>query len=169
MLLHYLIQLVSLQVALQTPVQVRQIEDQHVSRLMKVQVDLEDQTYAHQLDRALQSQQRAGDGARLEEGFWSLPIEEVLPAPEHIPESFKGKTWAQIEQEDEEKVENLVQQFRKERFICYFDSESLARYRNRNRSFGINYLQQRVFQWGQNQPNCPCQVWKEKPPKGETL
>lgn len=116
----------SLQVALQTPVQVRQIEEQHVSRLMEVQVDLEDQTYAQQLDRALQSQQRAGDGAR-PEGFWSLPIEDVLPAPEHIPESFKGKTWAQIEQEDEEKVENLVQQFRQENFICYFDSESLAR------------------------------------------
>lgn len=121
--------------ALQTPVQVRQIEDQHVSRLMEAQVDLEDQMYAQQLNAALESQQRAGDGARLEEGFWTLPIEEVLPAPEHIPESFRGKTWAQIEQEDEEKVEKLVQQFRKEKFICYFDSESLARYRNVNGSF----------------------------------
>ncbi|CAG01323.1 unnamed protein product [Tetraodon nigroviridis] len=117
----------------QTPVQVRQIEDQHVSRLMAVQVDLEDQTYAHQLERALQSQQRAGGDARLGEGFWSLPIDQVLPAPEHIPESFKGKTWAQIEQEDEEKVEKLVQQFRKEKFICYFDSESLARFGRRSR------------------------------------
>ncbi|TWW63768.1 Zinc finger-containing protein 2 [Takifugu flavidus] len=120
------------QVALQTPVQVRQIEDQHVSRLMEVQVDLEDQMYAQQLDAALQSQQRARDGARLEDGFWALPIEEVLPAPEHIPESFRGKTWAQIEQEDEEKVEKLVRQFRKEKFICYFDSESLARFGRRS-------------------------------------
>lgn len=124
----------SLQVDLQTPVQVRQSEDQHVSRLMEVQVDLEDQMYAQKLDRALQSQQRARDGPRLEEGCWALPIEDVLPAPEHIPESFRGKTWIQIEQEDEEKVEKLVQQFRKEKFICYFDSESLARYRNSNGS-----------------------------------
>lgn len=105
------------------------MEDQRVSRLMEVQVDLEDQMYAQQLDAALQSQQRARDVAGLEDGFWALPIEEVLPAPEHIPESFRGKTWAQIEQEDEEKVEKLVRQFRKEKFICYFDSESLARYR----------------------------------------
>lgn len=138
MLLPYLIQLVSLQVAVHTPVQVRQTEDQHVSHLMEVQVDLEDQTYAEQLERALQGQQRAGDGARLEEGFCSLPIEEVLPAPQHIPESFKGKTWAQIEQEDEEKVEKLVQQFRKEKFICYFDSESLARYRTSKHPLIIN-------------------------------
>lgn len=123
--------------AIQKPVQVRQVEDQHVSRLMEVQVDLEDQMYAQQLDAALQSQQRARDGARLEGGFWALPIEEVLPAPEHIPESFRGKTWAQIEQEDEEKVEKLVRQFRKEKFICYFDSESLARYRNINGPFRI--------------------------------
>lgn len=123
--------------ALQKPVQVRQVEDQHVSRLMEVQVDLEDQMYAQQLDAALQNQQRARDGARLEDGFWALPIEEVLPAPEHIPESFRGKTWAQIEQEDEEKVEKLVRQFRKEKFICYFDSESLARYRNINGPFRI--------------------------------
>lgn len=145
MLVHDLIQLVSLQ-ALQTPVQVGQVKKQHVSHLMEVQVDLEDQTYAQQLERALQRQQRAEDGARLEEGFWSLPIEEVLPAPEHIPESFKGKTWAQIEQEDEEKVEKLVQQFRKEKFICYFDSESLARYNNISRSFRISFPQKREFQ-----------------------
>lgn len=131
--LHFLIWLVSFQ----TPVQVRQMTEQHVSRLMELQVDLEDQTYAHQLDRALQSRQRAGDDARLGEGFWSLPIDQVLPAPEHIPESFKGKTWAQIYREDEQKVEQLVQQFRKETFICYFDSESLARYRNISRSLGV--------------------------------
>lgn len=95
---------------------------------MEVQVDLEDQMYARQLERALQSRQRTRSGARPEDGFWALPIEEVLPAPEHIPESFRGKSWAQIEEEDEEKVEKLVQQFRKDKFICYFDSESLARY-----------------------------------------
>ncbi|KAF0046358.1 hypothetical protein F2P81_002887 [Scophthalmus maximus] len=74
-----------------------------LSRLMDGQVELESQVYSHQLDAAL-----AGGGAR------------------YIPESFRGKTWAQIEQEDEEKVEKLVGQFRRGRFICYFDSESLA-------------------------------------------
>lgn len=104
------------------------MEEQDLSHLMDVQVDLEDQVYSSQLDTALHSEWRAGGGGRQDEGFWTLPIEEVLPAPAHIPESFRGKTWAQIEQEDEEKVDKLVQQFRRERFICYFDSESLARY-----------------------------------------
>lgn len=130
----------SLQVALQTPVLISQVEAKDLSHLMLVQMDLEDQVYTYHLDCALQHEQQAGHGARREEGFWTLPIEEVLPAPEHIPKSFRGKTWAQIEQEDEEKVEKLVQQFRREKFICYFDSESLARYRNRTCSFKIKCL-----------------------------
>lgn len=112
----------------QTPVQVSKVVEQDLSRLMDIQVDLADQVYSYQLDSALHSKRQAGGGARQIEGFWTLPIEEVLPAPAHIPESFRGKTWAQIEQEDEEKVDKLVQQFRQQRFICYFDSESLARY-----------------------------------------
>lgn len=111
-----------------TPVQVSKIEEPDLNRLMDVQVDLEDQVYSYQLDSALHSERQAGGGARQEEGFWTLPIEEVLPAPQHIPESFRGKTWAQIEREDEERVDKLVRQFRRERFICYFDTESLARY-----------------------------------------
>ncbi len=99
------------------------MEEQDLSRLMEVQVDLEDHVYLHQLDSALHSKQQARAGARKDEGFWNLPVEEVLPAPAHIPESFRGKTWAQIEQEDEEKVDQLVRQFRQERFICYFGSE----------------------------------------------
>lgn len=42
-------------------------------------------------------------------------------------ESFRGKSWAQIQKEDEEKVERLVHQFRRHTCTCYFDSESLAR------------------------------------------
>ncbi|XP_044043442.1 DBF4-type zinc finger-containing protein 2 isoform X2 [Siniperca chuatsi] len=117
-----------------TPVQVSQMEEQDLSCLMDVKVDLEDQVYSYQLESALHSERRAGGGARQDEGFWTLPIEEVLPAPAHIPESFRGKTWAQIEQEDEEKVEKLVRQFRRERFICYFDTESLARYGRTNQN-----------------------------------
>ncbi|XP_075951142.1 DBF4-type zinc finger-containing protein 2 [Anarhichas minor] len=113
-----------------TPVQVTQVGGQDLSGLMDVQVDLEDQVYSYQLDSALHSE------ARQDQGFWSLPIEEVLPAPEHIPESFRGKTWTQIEQDDEGKVEKLVRQFRRGRFICYFDTESLARYGRRSQNKG---------------------------------
>lgn len=119
-----------------TPVQVSHTEGQDLSRLMDVQVDLEDQVYAYQLDSALHSDGRQRGGARQDQGFLALPIEEVLPAPERIPESFRGKSWAQIEQEDEEKVERLVRQFRRGRFLCYFDSESLARYGRRNKNKG---------------------------------
>lgn len=110
-----------------TPVQVSQTEGRDLGRLMDTQVDVEDQLYSRQLDSALH-----GPGDIAEEGFWALPIEEVRPAPERIPESFRGKTWTQIEQEDEEKVERLVRQFRRGRFICYFDTESLARYGRRS-------------------------------------
>ncbi|XP_034410308.1 DBF4-type zinc finger-containing protein 2 isoform X2 [Cyclopterus lumpus] len=119
-----------------TPVQVSPAGRQDLSCLMEVQVDLQDQVYSYQLDSALHGEHRTGGGARQDEGFWSLPIEEVLPAPEHIPESFKRKTWTQIEQEDQRKVEKLVRQFRRGRFICYFDTESLARYGRRSQNKG---------------------------------
>lgn len=96
---------------------------QEVGRLMDARVDVDDRVYAFQLDSAL-----ARGGTRPEEeGFLALPIQDVLPAPAHIPASFWGKTWAQIELEDEEKVERLVRQFRRGHYVCYFDSESLAR------------------------------------------
>lgn len=104
------------------PVQVSRTGRRDVSSLMDVQVDAVDQRYFKRLDSAL-----LGGGTMEDEGFWTLPIEEVLPVPEHIPESFRGKTWTQIEQEDEEKVRRLVGQFRRGRFMCYFDTESLAR------------------------------------------
>lgn len=101
---------------------------QDLSHLMDIQMDVVDQVYSYQLDSTLHSKSRAVGGAGQDKGFLTLPIDEVLPAPAHIPESFRGKTWAQIEQEDEEKVDRLVQQFKRDRFICYFDTESLARY-----------------------------------------
>ncbi|KAM6958002.1 uncharacterized protein LKV04_022140 [Tautogolabrus adspersus] len=110
-----------------TPVQVSQTEGQDLSRLMDVQVQL-DQVYTYQLESALHNERQALGMAGHDQGFWTLPIDEILPVPQHIPESFRGKTWAQVEQEDEDKVEQLVRQFRGEKFICYFDSESLARY-----------------------------------------
>ncbi|XP_037321922.2 DBF4-type zinc finger-containing protein 2 isoform X2 [Pungitius pungitius] len=105
-----------------------------LSRLMDTQVALEDTVYSCQLHSALHSEQRSSGRAQMDQGFWSLPIEEVLPAPEHIPESFRGKTWTQIEQEDEGKVDKLVRQFRRGKFICYFDTESLAMYGRRSQN-----------------------------------
>ncbi|KAM6958000.1 uncharacterized protein LKV04_022138 [Tautogolabrus adspersus] len=110
-----------------SPLQVSQTEGQDLSRLMDVQVQL-DQVYTYQLESALHNERQALGMAGHDQGFWTLPIDEILPVPQHIPESFRGKTWAQVEQEDEDKVEQLVRQFRGEKFICYFDSESLARY-----------------------------------------
>ncbi|XP_054880343.1 LOW QUALITY PROTEIN: DBF4-type zinc finger-containing protein 2-like [Poeciliopsis prolifica] len=110
------------------PVQVSQTEGRDLCRLMDVQVDMEDQVYSSQLDCAL-----LGEAVQLDQGIWDVPIEDVLPVPQHIPESFRGKTWTQIEQEDEARVERLVQQFRRGRFICYFDTESLARFGRRRR------------------------------------
>ncbi|XP_047210823.1 DBF4-type zinc finger-containing protein 2 isoform X1 [Girardinichthys multiradiatus] len=104
------------------PVQMAQKEGRDLGHLMDIRVDMEDHVYSNQLDSAL-----VGGGVKQEKGFWNLPIDDVLPVPEHIPESFKGKSWTQIQQEDEERVERLVQQFRLGRFICYFDTESLAR------------------------------------------
>ncbi|XP_026185233.1 DBF4-type zinc finger-containing protein 2 isoform X2 [Mastacembelus armatus] len=117
-----------------TPVQVGQTEGRDLSSLMDVQVDLEDQVYSYQLDSILHNDQTEGGRDKTDQGFWTLPIEEVLPVPSHIPESFRGKSWAQIEKEDEDRVEKLVRQFRRGRYICYFDSESLARYGRRSQN-----------------------------------
>ncbi|XP_063788773.1 DBF4-type zinc finger-containing protein 2 isoform X2 [Pseudophryne corroboree] len=51
--------------------------------------------------------------------------EEVLPALNHVPPSFVGKTWSQIMYEDDLKVEALVKQFRKGKFHCYFEDGHL--------------------------------------------
>ena len=68
------------------------------------------------------------DGGRgLQVGYRCVPVEELRPRPRYIPESFRGKTLAQVQWEDQEKVEALVQQFRGSAFLCYFQTEALAR------------------------------------------
>ncbi|XP_010777874.1 DBF4-type zinc finger-containing protein 2 isoform X2 [Notothenia coriiceps] len=98
----------------------------HLMEAHLMEAHLQQHLYSARLDSTLQ-----GGGAWRNDGFLSLPIEEVLPAPQHIPESFRGKSWNQIHLEDEEQVERLVRQFRGGAFLCYFDSESLARYGRR--------------------------------------
>ncbi|KAJ8004004.1 hypothetical protein DPEC_G00154300, partial [Dallia pectoralis] len=100
-------------------------EGRDLACLMEVQVNLEDQMYTSQLDSALHPATRtAGPGEEEREPT----VEEILPALPHIPASFVGKTWTQVLQEDERKVESMVREFRQGRFLCYFESESLARY-----------------------------------------
>ncbi|XP_058471683.1 DBF4-type zinc finger-containing protein 2 [Solea solea] len=117
-----------------TPDQGRQAEGgawgRGLNSLLDVQVHLEDQVYLQQLDSALLGQQRGRGGA--DKGFWTRPIEEVLPVPAHIPQSFRGKSWTQIEQEDEDKVKKLVDEFRRGLFVCYFDSDDNTRYGRRS-------------------------------------
>ncbi|XP_033836630.1 DBF4-type zinc finger-containing protein 2 [Periophthalmus magnuspinnatus] len=91
-----------------------------VETLLEVQVDVE-QDYSQQLHWLLE----APEDRR---GYLEQPIEKVLPLPRLIPPSFRGKSWAQIEKEDEARVLKLVQQFQTGVRTCYFDTESLARY-----------------------------------------
>jgi len=134
------------------PVQLGQSEAWKLTCLTESQVEVDDQVYTRQLNSALRTlpgdggwSHRLGSARRtlpadsgpsqqtdpslgaLPPSYRCLPIEEVRPCPPYIPESFRGKTLAQIEREDEEKVESLVQQFRQPAFLCYFDTESLAR------------------------------------------
>ncbi|XP_051910592.1 DBF4-type zinc finger-containing protein 2 isoform X2 [Hippocampus zosterae] len=92
------------------------------SHLTDVRVDLTDQVYSHQLESVLRGERR--------------PVRRGVfrTGPREVPESFKGKTWSQIEEEDEKKVDDLVRQFRRGRFVCYFDSESLARCGTRSKN-----------------------------------
>lgn len=105
-------------------------EGRALACLMEVQVNMEDQLYTSQLDSALNPETRtAGEtGMGETEGEMEQTVEEILPALPHIPVSFLGKTWTQVLLEDEQKVENMVREFRQGRFLCYFKSESLARY-----------------------------------------
>ncbi|XP_068165064.1 DBF4-type zinc finger-containing protein 2 isoform X2 [Antennarius striatus] len=105
----------------QTAVPGDRTEEAELSRLMDAQVELEDQVYSQQLHDTLQKERRPGGGV-------------APPTHAHVPGPFNGKSWAQIRLEDEERVERLVRQFRQEAFVCYFDSESLARYGRRSRS-----------------------------------
>ncbi|XP_049611455.1 DBF4-type zinc finger-containing protein 2 [Syngnathus scovelli] len=101
-----------------------QTEVRDISHLTDAQVDLTDQVYSTQLESVLHTKPRAVKHRVCR----TVPRE----MPKHLPESFQGKTWSQIEEEDEKKVDELVRQFRQGRFVCYFDSESPARSKSKN-------------------------------------
>ncbi|XP_030638408.1 DBF4-type zinc finger-containing protein 2 [Chanos chanos] len=106
-------------------------DDKNLACLMEVHVDLEDQGYKTQLDSALNTILLPGEDTGEMGPRWAAEenaAEEVLPDLPHIPQSFVGKTLAQVMFEDDLKVDSLVKEFRQGRFRCYFESESLARF-----------------------------------------
>ncbi|KAM4626932.1 LOW QUALITY PROTEIN: DBF4-type zinc finger-containing protein 2 [Discoglossus pictus] len=58
---------------------------------------------------------------------------EILKALPHIPHHFVGKTWSQVNYEDDLKIEALVQEFKKGKFHCYFENGSAKSGRRRRR------------------------------------
>ncbi|XP_041431891.1 DBF4-type zinc finger-containing protein 2 isoform X2 [Xenopus laevis] len=52
--------------------------------------------------------------------------EAIVTALPHVPPSFVGKTWSQIMYEDDLKIEALVKQFKRGKFHCYFESDSVS-------------------------------------------
>ncbi|KAL2102780.1 hypothetical protein ACEWY4_001948 [Coilia grayii] len=112
---------------LQVAPRAAKVEEKNLTGLMETHISLEDQMYNTHLDSALKPVGEVGDGTagmevRVEEE------EEVLPDLPHIPRSFVGKTWTQVMQEKDQKIENMVKEFREGRFRSYFDTESLACY-----------------------------------------
>lgn len=122
---------VSMETQTDWDVEVQEVQDQAevplegVETLLEMKVDVE-QDYSEQLQWVLETEGREGRERR--GGFLDRPIESVLPAPQFVPPSFRGKSWSQIEREDEARVLKLVQQFKTGVRTCYFESESLCRF-----------------------------------------
>lgn len=118
---------VSMETQTDWDVEVQDFKDQSeappgVETLLEMKVDVE-QDYTEQLQWVLENEGKEGKG-----GFLDRPIESVFPAPQFVPPSFRGKSWSQIEKEDEARVLKLVQQFKSGVRTCYFESESLCRF-----------------------------------------
>ncbi|XP_026860487.2 DBF4-type zinc finger-containing protein 2 isoform X2 [Electrophorus electricus] len=101
-------------------------EDKYLACLTDVHVNLEDQEYENQLTAALNTVPEIMEAKAVKAK--ENTVEDIIPDLPHIPQSFIGKTWAQVMFEDDLKVEGMVREFRQGRFLCYFDSESLAKF-----------------------------------------
>lgn len=117
---------------LQATLDAPKVDEKNLTGLMETHISLEDQKYKSQLDSALKPVQNMEEEILEAEvraiGKANVSVDEVLPDLPHIPPSFVGKTWAQVMQEDDLKIDSLVKEFREGHFRCYFDTESLARY-----------------------------------------
>ncbi|XP_076848756.1 DBF4-type zinc finger-containing protein 2 isoform X2 [Brachyhypopomus gauderio] len=101
-------------------------EDKHLACLTDMHINLKDQEYQTQLNTALNTVPESVETRPMEAK--ENTIEDIIPDLPHIPQSFIGKTWAQVMFEDDLKVDCMVREFRQGRFRCYFDSESLAKF-----------------------------------------
>ncbi|XP_063073318.1 DBF4-type zinc finger-containing protein 2 isoform X2 [Engraulis encrasicolus] len=124
------------------PTATTKLEENNLTGLMGSQFSLEDQGYFTQLDSALKPFEESaemmmmmtGDGTTGVQGVDLSRVvvpeeeEEVLPDLPHIPPAFVGKTWTQVMLEKEQKIDNMVREFREGKFRNYFDSESVACY-----------------------------------------
>lgn len=117
---------------LQATLDAPKVDEKNLTGLMETHISLEDQKYKSQLDSALKPAQDMEEEIVETEvravSKVNVSVDEVLPDLPHIPPSFVGKTWAQVMQEDDLKIDSLVKEFREGHFRCYFDTESLARY-----------------------------------------
>ncbi|XP_059823320.1 DBF4-type zinc finger-containing protein 2 isoform X2 [Hypanus sabinus] len=106
-------------------------------------ISLDDHGYKTQLSSVLRSQEEECDKMEIENVSPAESSRKAEPAEEkprplepeqrlqslpYVPPSFAGKTWSEIMAEDDLKVEALVKEFKEGRYLCYFDSESLANY-----------------------------------------
>ncbi|XP_038643095.1 DBF4-type zinc finger-containing protein 2 isoform X1 [Scyliorhinus canicula] len=110
--------------------------------LTDTQITLEDRDYKTQLSSVLHFQPDVCDkmeeenlipsenGVKVEnveeKPQQPLEVEQKLRSLPYVPACFAGKTWSEIMAEDDLKVEALVKEFKEGRYLCYFDSESLA-------------------------------------------
>ncbi|XP_078085033.1 DBF4-type zinc finger-containing protein 2 [Mustelus asterias] len=121
------------------------ITSKEVEMLTDAQITLEDRGYKTQLRSVLHFQpdecdrmeeenpvpsENAAQAERAEEKPQPREGERSLP---YVPASFAGKTWSEIMAEDDLKVEALVKEFKEGRYLCYFDSESLANHGKKQR------------------------------------
>uniref|UniRef100_UPI00398E96B1 DBF4-type zinc finger-containing protein 2 isoform X1 n=3 Tax=Pristiophorus japonicus TaxID=55135 RepID=UPI00398E96B1 len=116
--------------------------------LTETQITLEDRGYKTQLSSVLHFQpdecgkMEEENPAPSENDVKAEPVEEKVQPLEserklrslpYVPATFAGKTWSEIMAEDDLKVEALVKEFKEGRYLCYFDSESLANHGKKQR------------------------------------
>ncbi|XP_043549260.1 DBF4-type zinc finger-containing protein 2 isoform X1 [Chiloscyllium plagiosum] len=117
------------------------IANKDLELLTDTQITLEDRGYKTQLSSVLHFQPEECDKMEEENPAHTangVKVEQVETRPQplegerklrslpYVPASFAGKTWSEIMAEDDLKVEALVKEFKEGRYLCYFDSESLA-------------------------------------------
>ncbi|MGH0151640.1 UNVERIFIED_CONTAM: hypothetical protein FKN15_029929 [Acipenser sinensis] len=120
--------------------------------LKEAHIDLKDKKYELQLSSVLHlhpEAEKKENHKKEEEGNGDIKEckndnGRLLPLP-HIPQSFVGKTWSQVMNEDDLKIEALVREFRDGHFRCYFESESSASYGKKSKKHQQKVVANKTF------------------------